>query len=186
MRFKGLYVWIAVPVAVAALWFFVWYMPMKAEINNRRNELNEVKQQTQKVEADIRALTEMKRKEESIKTSLREYRGQIPLFDNFPEFIYQVAGGARKSGLVLDKFSGMFKTLDMQPKTILTYPIFEVGLKGRFMEMGKFLEQVSSSRAYRRIMKGAISYNEKEYPLLAGKFEIEFKAWKERGALETQ
>ncbi len=93
MRFKGLYVWIAVPIVVAALWFFVWYMPMKAEINNRRNELNEVKQQTQKVEADIRALTEMKRKEESIKASLKEYRGQIPLFDNFPDFIYQVAGG---------------------------------------------------------------------------------------------
>ena len=186
MRFKGLYAWIAVPILGAALWFVAWYMPMKADMNNKRNELNEVKQQTQKVEGDIRALTEMKRKEESIKTSLREYRGQIPLFDNFPDFIYQVAGGARKSGLVLDKFSGTFKTLDMKPKTILTYPIFEVGLKGRFMEMGKFLEQVSSSRAYRKIMKAQITYNEKEYPLLAGKFEIEFKAWKERGALEGQ
>jgi Tfp pilus assembly protein PilO len=186
MRYKGLYVWIAVPVLVAAVWFFVWYMPMKAEINNRQNELNEVKQQAQKVEGDIRALQEMKRKEESIKASLREYRGQIPLFDNFPDFIYQVAGGARKGGLVVDKFSGMFKTLDMQPKTILTYPAFEVGLKGRFTEMGKFLEQVTTSRAYRKIMKGVISYNEKEYPLLAGRFEIEFKAWKERAALESQ
>ncbi len=186
MRFKALYAWIAVPVIVAAVWFFVWYMPMKAEISNRQNELNEVKQQSQKAETDIRALTEMKRKEESIKASLREYRGQIPLFDNFPDFIYQVAGGARKSRLVLDKFSGMFKTLDMQPKTILTYPAFELGLKGRFMDMGQFLEQVSASRAYRKIMKGTISYNEKEYPLLAGRFEIEFKAWKERAALESQ
>ena len=186
MRFKGLYAWIGLPIICAAVWFFFIYMPMKAEINNKRNELNEVKQQVQKAQADINALTEMKRKEESIKASLKEYRGQIPLFDNFPDFIYQVAGGARKSGLVLDKFSGTFKSLDMQPKTILTYPIFEVGLKGRFMEMGKFLEQVSSSRAYRKIMKGQIAYNEKEYPLLAGKFEIEFKAWKERGALESQ
>ena len=186
MRFKGLYLWIGIPVVAAVVWFFVVYMPIKAEIANKRNELNEAKQQTQKVEGDIKALTEMKRKEEGIKTSLREYRGQIPLFDNFPDFIYQVAGGARKSGLALDKFSGTFKTLDMQPKTILTYPIFEIGLKGRFMEMGKFLEQVSSSRAYRKIMKAQIVYNEKEYPLLAGKFEIEFKAWKERGALEGQ
>jgi len=186
MRFKGLYLWIAIPVIVAAVWFFVWYTPMKAEINNRQNELNEVKQQSQKVEGDIRALTEMKRKEESIKKSLQEYRGQIPLFDDFPNFIYQVAGGARKSRLVVDKFSGMFKTLDMQPKTILTYPAFELGLKGRFMDMGQFLEQVTTSRAYRKIMKANIAYNEKEYPLLAGKFEIEFKAWKERAALESQ
>ncbi|MGD0233039.1 MAG: type 4a pilus biogenesis protein PilO [Syntrophorhabdales bacterium] len=186
MRFKSLYLWIALPLVIAAVWFFVFYMPIKADISNKRNELNDVKQQTQKVETDIKALTEMKRKEDSIKASLREYRGQIPLFDNFPDFIYQVAGSARKSGLVLDKFSGTFKSLDMQPKTILTYPVFEVGLKGRFMEMGKFLEQVSSSRAYRKIIKGVISYNEKEYPLLAGRFEIEFKAWKERGTLESQ
>jgi len=186
MRFKGLYFWIAVPIIVAALWFFVWYMPMKAEISKRQNELSEVRQQSQKAETDIRSLTEMKRKEESIKVSLREYRGQIPLFDNFPDFICQVAGGARKSRLVVDKFSGMFKTLDMQPKTILTYPAFELGFKGRFMDIGQFLEQVTASRAYRKIMKANIAYNEKEYPLLAGKFEIEFKAWKERAALESE
>ena len=97
-----------------------------------------------------------------------------------------MAGAARRGGLGLDKFSGTFKTLDMQPKTILTYPVFEVGLKGRFMEMGKFLEQVSLSKAYRKILKGQISYTDKEYPLLAGKFEIEFKAWKERSALESK
>ncbi len=185
MRFKALYVWIAAPILGVVLWFFAWYMPMKTEINNKQHELNEVKQQTQKVESDIKTLTEMKRKEEGIKTSLREYRGQIPLFDNFPAFIYEVAGGARRSGLVVDRFSGMFKTIDMQPKTILTYPSFEVGLKGRFMEMGKFLEQVSSSRAYRKIMKGTITYDEKEHPLLTGRFEIEFKAWKERATVEN-
>ena len=59
-------------------------------------------------------------------------------------------------------------------------------MKGRFTEMGKFLEQVSLSKAYRKILKGQISYTDKEYPLLAGKFEIEFKAWKERSALESK
>lgn len=186
MRFKGLYLWIAGPILIAVAIYVLGIMPLKTEIKNKQNELNEVKQQTQKVEADIRALTDMKIKEEGIKTSLKEYRGQIPLFDNFPEFIYQVAGGARKSGLVVDKFSAMFRSLDMQPKTILTYPAFEVGLKGRFLEMGKYLEQVSSSMAYRKIMKGTITYDEKEYPVLAGKFEIEFKAWKERAAIEGQ
>ena len=186
MRFKSLYVWIGVPVIVVVVWFLVFYMPMKAEINNKKSELQEVKKQTEKVETDIKGLMEMKRKEESIKASLKEYQGQIPLFDNFPDFIHTVAGAARKGGLVLDRFSGTFRTLDLQPKTILTYPVFEIGLKGRFMEMGKFLEQVSASKAYRKIVKGQISYTDKEYPLLAGKFEIEFKAWKERSALETK
>ena len=186
MRFKSLYVWIGIPVIVVIVWFLVFYMPMKAEINNKKNELQEVKKQTEKVETDIKGLMEMKRKEESIKASLKEYQGQIPLFDNFPDFIHTVAGAARKGGLALDRFSGTFRTLDLQPKTILTYPVFEIGLKGRFVEMGKFLEQVSASKAYRKIVKGQISYTDKEYPLLAGKFEIEFKAWKERSALETK
>ena len=186
MRFKILYVWVAAPIIGVVLWFFAWYLPMKTEINNKQNELREAKQQTQKAELDIKALTEMKRKEEGIKASLKAYKGQIPLFDNLPAFIYEVAGEARKRGLTLDRFSGVFKTLDMQPKTILAYPSFEVGLRGRFLEMGKFLEQVSSSRAYHKIVKGAISYNEKEYPVIAGKFEVEFKAWKERPSIEGQ
>lgn len=186
MRYKSLYFWIGIPIIAAGVWFIVFYMPMRAEVANKQRELQEAKKQTEKVDADIKGFMEMKRKEESIKASLREYQGQIPLFDNFPDFIHAVAGSARRSGLVLDRFSGMFKTLDVQPKTVLTYPIFEVGLKGRFMEMGKFLEQVSASKAYRGIVKGQISYTDKEYPLLAGKFEIEFKAWKERSALETK
>lgn len=184
MRFKSLHFWIGVPILVCAAWFFVFYMPMKAEISVKKREHQEVREQAKKVEADIQTLQEMKRKEESIKQALQEYEGQIPLFDNFSDFIYQVAGSARKSGLQLDKFSATFKSLDMKPKTVLTYPVFDLGFKGRFMEMGKFLEHMSSSKAYRKILKGRINYNDKDYPMLAGNFEVEFKAWKERGALE--
>ena len=68
----------------------------------------------------------------------------------------------------------------------MTYPVFDLGFKGRFMEMGKFLEYMSSSKAFRKILKGRINYNDKDYPMLAGNFEVEFKAWKERGALESK
>jgi Tfp pilus assembly protein PilO len=149
-------------------------------------EHQEVREQTKKVEADIQILQEMKRKEESIKQSLREYQGQIPLFDNFPDFIYQVAGSVRKSGLQLDKFSATFKSLDLKPKTVLAYPVFDLGFKGRFMEMGKFLEYMSSSKGIPEDPQGRINYNDKDYPMLAGNFEVEFKAWKERGAFESK
>jgi Tfp pilus assembly protein PilO len=186
MRFNSLYFWVSIPILICAGWFFVFYIPMKAEISAKKKEHQEVKEQTKKVEADIQALQEMKRKEESIKQSLREYQGQIPLFDNFPDFIYQVADSATKSGLQLDKFSATFRSLDLKGKTVLTYPVFDLGFKGRFMEMGKFLEYMSSTKAYRKIIKGRISYNDKDYPMLAGNFEVEFKAWKERGALESK
>jgi Tfp pilus assembly protein PilO len=186
MRFKSLYFWIGIPVLVCTAWFFVFYMPMKAEIASKKMEHQEVRKQTKKAEAEIQTLQEMKRKEESIKQSLREYQGQIPLFDNFPDFIYSVAGSARRSGLHLDKFSATFRSLDMKPKTVLMYPVFDLGFKGRFMEMGKFLEYMSSSKAFRKILKGRINYNDKDYPMLAGNFEVEFKAWKERGALESK
>jgi Tfp pilus assembly protein PilO len=93
MRFKSLYFWIGIPIIIAGVWFLVFYMPMRAEVNNKQKDLQEVKKQAEKVESDIKALMEMKRKEESIKASLREYQGQIPLFDNFPDFIHSVAAG---------------------------------------------------------------------------------------------
>jgi Tfp pilus assembly protein PilO len=186
LKFRRSYVWIGLPIIIAAVWFFVFYIPINGKIINKRNEFNQARQQNQKVDAEIRALMETKKKEETVKVSLREYRSQIPFYDNLPDFIYRLAAKARDGGLRLDKFNGIFKSLDVQPKTILTYPVFEIGLRGRYVEIGKFLEEVGSSKAYRRILKGQISYNEKEYPLLTSRFEIEFKAWKEGANIENQ
>ena len=57
-------------------------------------------------------------------------------------------------------------------------PVFEVGLKGGFLEMGRFLEDLSNRTAFKGIKAARISYDDKEYPQLNGRFVIEFKALK--------
>jgi len=84
MRFKSLYFWIGIPVLVCTAWFFVFYMPMKAEIASKKMEHQEVRKQTKKAEAEIQTLQEMKRKEESIKQSLRNTRARYHSLITFP------------------------------------------------------------------------------------------------------
>jgi len=97
MRFKSLYVWIGIPVIVAGVWFLIFYMPMRTESATSKRSSRRSRTR-RKSGCRHQSTYEMKRKEESIKASLREYQGQIPLFDNFPDFIHSVAGGARRSG----------------------------------------------------------------------------------------
>ena len=186
MKFKTLSLWIGIPVAVVIIWIFAFYQPVSKQITSKKQEMAGIADEVRRLDNEIKALLDLKRKEEVIKSSLREFQGQIPLFDNFPDFIKQFAVKARRDGLIVDRFSGKFRSLDLAQKTVLTYPVFEVGLKGRFMEMGAFMEYIDSMKAYRRILNAKILYNDKEYPMLTGKFEIEFKAWKERGAFESK
>ncbi len=57
-------------------------------------------------------------------------------------------------------------------------PVFEVGLKGGFLEMGRFLEDLSNKTAFKSVQAARIGYDEREYPQLSGRFMIEFKALK--------
>jgi hypothetical protein len=52
-------------------------------------------------------------------------------------------------------------------------------LKGKFLDIGKFLEGVEKQKGYKRIVGGRILYADKDYPVLTGKFLVEFRAWKE-------
>jgi hypothetical protein len=69
--------------------------------------------------------------------------------------------------------------MDIAHKNIV-HPVFEMGIKGRFLDMGQFLEELSARTAYGSIKQARIACDEKEYPVLSGRFVIEFKALKER------
>lgn len=58
-------------------------------------------------------------------------------------------------------------------------PAIDMELKGKFLDIGKFLEGVEKQKGYKRIVGGKILYTDKDYPVLTGKFLVEFRAWKE-------
>ena len=80
----------------------------------------------------------------------------------------------------VESLNGYYNTLDVVQGVGLVNPVFEMGLRGGFLEMGRFLEELSGKAAFKGIQAARIDYGEKEYPLLTGKFVIEFKALKGR------
>ena len=87
---------------------------------------------------------------------------------------------AKSKGVAIGSLSGYYSSLDISQKAGLVNPVFEMGLRGGFLEMGHFLENLSSRTAFKGIQAARIDYDEKTYPQLNGKFVVEFKALKGR------
>lgn len=184
MKFKVIYLWFALPVVVIIAWVLVFYMPMSARIKAKEREVAALEGEMQRADNDIKNIMEVKKRNEEMKQSFQELETQIPAFEELPEFMGEIVKVAKGEGIVLDKFSSMFASAEMGQKGGLTNPVFEIGLKGRFLQMGRFLERLGDKKAFGGITKARIVYDEKEYPVLTGSFVLEFKAWKEKRYLE--
>jgi hypothetical protein len=117
---------------------------------------------------------------------IKTFQTNIPVFDEFPGVMKDITGRAKKNGIFITEFNSLFTSIDKKRASMLTYPIFEVGLKGRFLEIGKFLEELENDNTFKGILGARLSYDDKEYPVLTGKFVIEFKAWKEKQIFESK
>ena len=182
-KFKMFYVWLAVPVIIIILWVFVFYMPFLVKIKQKEKELSSLKQEEQKIELNIKTAIDVKKRSEQVKSSIVEIQMQLPTIDEFPDFMIKMLKDIRKEAITLSSFSSNFSSLGGEPGLLLVHPVFEIGLKGKYINMGKFLDDLEDGKVYRGILRAKISYDEKEYPALTGKFAVEFTA-RRSGVLE--
>lgn len=178
MKFKGIYIWYAIPVVLITVWILAVYMPMSSRTKTKNSELLNVRKESQAVDSSISSILEGKSREEKIKASIKELESGIPFFDRFPDFIKDIIRSTKKFGVVITSFSSVFSTIDIKSSSVLITPAFEIGIKGRFMEISRFLEELENNRAFKGVTKAQLLYDEKEYPVLTGKFVVEFKSWR--------
>ncbi len=178
MNFKSIYVWCGIPVALIIIWVLAVYLPFSSQIRNREKSLESVKQERKEVEASIVTLSRQTKSDERWKESLNEFKAQAPMLEKMPDFIREIARSARNRGVMTDNVVSVHSTIDTDHKSYVVNPVFEFDLKGGFLETGRFFEELSNRVAFKGVQKARISYNEKQYPLLAGKYTIEFKALK--------
>jgi Tfp pilus assembly protein PilO len=186
MKFKPLYIWFALPVVVIVAWILAFYMPLSSKIKIKNQELSRLKTEEQAIDNDINNMLQIKDRGTKMEQLIKTFQANIPVFDEFPVVMKEIVMTAKKNGLFLTDFNSSFRSIDKTRTSLLTYPIFEIGLKGRFLEMGKFLEELEDNNFFKGILNAKLSYDEKEYPVLTGKFVIEFKAWKEKQILESK
>jgi len=186
MKFKTLYIWFAIPVAIVLAWIFLFYMPLSAKTKTISKELLSLRQEEERLDLELASIYQMKGKYDNTKESLRKFYSSIPVLDEMPNFIRSIVESAKRNGVVITSFNSMFETMDRQKTQLLMTPTFEIGLKGKFIDMGRFLEELENQNAFKRILSASIGHDQKEYPALAGKFVIEFKAWRIKQAFEDK
>ncbi len=186
MNFKNVHIWFAAPIALIVAWVLMFYIPLYKQIKGKEKELVGVKQERQTLENEVRNLFEIKRKDEQTKATTKELQAKIPVFDEFPGLMREVLSISKQYGLILTGVDSTAYSLDIKKAPPLMNPTLEIDLRGRFMEIGRFLETLGENPAFKGIAKATIAYNEKEYPILTGKFVIEFKTWRNKAFLESK
>ncbi|MBA4416319.1 MAG: hypothetical protein C0392_00185 [Syntrophus sp. (in: bacteria)] len=179
MKFRLAYIWFALPVVLIAIWVVVVYLPLSAKIKVKTGELANMKKESENIDNQIRVMVEARKKDEQIKASAEQLQMNIPLLNDFPQFVRGMVKAAGKDGIVIDRLSTRLETGDGNQASPMLNPVLEMNTRGSFMQVGKFLEDLQGKEAYRRISKARISYDEKEYPTLNAAVKIEFKVWRE-------
>lgn len=180
MNFKSLYLWFGLPILIIVAWFFLVYMPIDSGVKKKEVKLTAIKNEKQTLEKEIRDFVGETTTQKKLEESYDEFMNQTPVVEGVPEYMKNVMNMARNRGVTIGSLNGYYNSLDISQKAGLVNPIFEIGLRGGFLEMGRFLEDLSKRTAFKGVQAARISYDEKEYPQLTGKFVIEFKALKGR------
>lgn len=179
MRFKITYFWFSLPILIGILWVFAFYIPVSSLIEKQRAELSAVQRTRETMVNAVREILEARKKDTQARLSLDGISKSIPMYHQFPTLIKAIADTGKRGGIVFDSFNSIVLPNDSQQIPSLVKPALDMALKGRFLAIGKFLEGVEKQKGYKRIADGKISYADKDYPELTGKFFIEFRARKE-------
>jgi len=179
MRFKIIYFWFALPVLIGVLWFFAFYMPVSSYVEKQHSELSTALRTREIVENTVKDVLEVRKRDAQARSSLDGISRNMPMYYRFPSVIKMLAESGKKEGIIFETLNSMVLPNDSQQAPSLIKPAIDMELKGKFLDIGKFLEGVEKQKGYKRIVRGKILYTDKDYPVLTGKFLVEFRAWKE-------
>ncbi len=180
MKFKSIYVWFALPVVLVVLWITLFYLPLTANIAKTEKETLTLRQESARTENQISIVLNLKKRDVRMRQLLADISKQIPMLASFPDVMLSVAKTARKEGLFLQDFSTMPLVEASGRQVSLVTPVIEIGVKGRFLDLGRFVENLGRTGAFKGITKASVVVSEKEYPFVSAKVAAEFRAWKEK------
>lgn len=179
MNYKKLAIWLGIPLAMIVVWALVVYLPIEAGTKKKQTMINAILKERKDMETNIMTMSRQMQTQENARKAYNEFLAQTPSIDRMPGFIGGLVRDARSKGMAVGSLNGNYNSLDAANKGIVN-PVFEMSLKGGFLDMGKFLETISNKTAFKGVQKARIAFDEKDNAVLAGRFVIEFKALKGR------
>jgi Tfp pilus assembly protein PilO len=186
MKFRMIYLWFSLPALIMLLWLLAFYIPLSSFLEKQSRELATIQRSRETVENSLKDILELRKRNAQTRSSLDGISRSMPLYIQFPSVIKTVTELGKKEGLIFETVNTFLLPNDAQQPSPLIKPALDIVVKGRFLEIGKFLGSVEKQKGYKRIADGSLSYADNDYPVLTGKFLIEFRAWREGTAIESK
>ncbi len=180
MKFRPYYLWVALPVLIIVAWVALFYWPLAKEERLRRQEAAAT---AKAIEATDRELADAGRvldEERQIKQSLSDLYSRIPHLTELPDLMRWMAGRAKREGLVLDVVQSNVSALKGSGNSGVVHPVIEVRVKGRFLDVGRFFDDLEDRTLFRAFTSATIVSEERDNPMVLAKCTLELNAWKER------
>jgi Tfp pilus assembly protein PilO len=180
MKFKGVYLWVALPVAIVVVWLLAFYLPISVEIRSSGQQIQAVKSEAEKTDNEIASTSTLVQRDRQMQQSLKDFTTQVPQVAALPDFIRWVTKRAKETGLSVNRIDSSLPPSDGAQGSVFLHPLVQVDVQGRFLEMGRFLDDLSQKFAFKSILKAKVSYVERENPVLSAKYVVELNVWREQ------
>lgn len=178
MKFKSIYIWFSIPILLIVIWFLVVYIPVNAGMRKKDMQLTDAKNQRLTLEKSMKDLINETSTQKKLHESYDYFMSEMPVVGGLPDYMKALMNTAKNKGVLINRVNAHYDTVDINQKTNLINPVFDLSLNGDFLEIGRFLEEMSHKSAYRKIQFARFNYTDKEYPQLSGQFVVELKALK--------
>jgi hypothetical protein len=180
MRFRGLYLWVALPIAIVIAWAVLFYWPLATETRLRKQEMAAAGKAIENTERELMAVGTALDKERQVKQSLSELYSQIPHLSELPDLMRWMVKRAKQDGLALEVVQSTVSALKGTGSSGVVHPVFEVRVKGRFLEVGRFLGDLETKALFKGVASASITADERDNPVVLTKCTMELNAWRER------
>lgn len=177
MRFREAYFWIGVPLALLCVWVWLFWVPFSSQIEGKKRELTDIEARIARAEAELLQPKDAKT-DGNGRIAAAMPPDQIPRLEAFPDYMKRIASSAKNGGVTINRLNGRLNDGNGEATSMLAYPVTEIDFTGRFIDIGRTLEQIQGAKAYRRIIRARLVAVENVYPHIKGNVEIEFKAWR--------
>ncbi len=176
MKFKPFHLWAVLPVILIVAWFVLFYSPVSSKNRLKERELMRVKAEKVTAENEVNRLRALRKREMEAKSRIENMSADIPRYEDLPRFIKGITEMAKAKGALVEDFGSIFLPQEDQQSGPVMNPVMEITVKGRYLQMGRFLEELERNKAFKGVVKARMTYEEKQYPVLTGIFVVQFRA----------
>ena len=175
MNFKKMAIWFVAPVAMIIIWGLAVYLPITSGSSKKQGMIASILKERKDIEMNIVSISQQMQVQDNLKKTYDNFLKQTPTVDKTSGFMRDLVRDARLRGMAVDSLSGHYEGIDSARKSVVN-PVFELSIRGSFLDMGKFLENMSEKSSFKVIRNARIAYDETDNATLTGKFMVEFKA----------